>query len=233
MVSIITVVFRARADLPELIGSVLLHKDENTELIVIDGGSEDGTRELLSNYDSDIDYWLSEPDKGIYDAMNKAVAVAQGTFIFHLNAGDRLLSIPTEKLEAAVLNRIDIVAFRVSVDGKEDFRPSRGFALRLNNTLHHQGTFFRREGLPLYDTRYRVFADFDLNQRLAIRGAKIELFDQVVALHMSGGVSAISSRANISEFFAIIVKNYGLPYLPLSWTLCKWQGLRARIKRRS
>jgi glycosyltransferase involved in cell wall biosynthesis len=81
LLSIITVVFRARRDLPDLIDSVLRVKDETTEFIVIDGGSDDGTRELLCQYGSAIDYWVSEPDKGIYDAMNKGIAAAQGTFM--------------------------------------------------------------------------------------------------------------------------------------------------------
>lgn len=229
VLSIITVVFRARPELPELIESVLRLKDDKTEFIVIDGGSDDGTTELLRQYGSAIDYWVSEPDKGIYDAMNKGVAAARGTYIFHLNAGDTLMQIPTQQLEAAASRGVDAAAFRVSVDGKSEFRPSNGFGLRVNNTLHHQGTFYRREGLPLYDTRYRVFADFDVNQRLALRGARIEVFDQVVALHASGGLSDVASQSNISEFFHVIAKNFGRSYLPLAWLLCKWRGLVSRL----
>jgi len=231
LLSIITVVFRARQELPAIIDSVLPLKDEKTEFIVIDGGSEDGTIELLRQYDSVIDYWVSEPDKGIYDAMNKGIAAAQGTFIFHLNAGDRLLHIPTPELEAAALRGVDAAAFRVSVDGKQEFLPTYGFALRLKNTLHHQGTFFRREGLPVYDARYRVFADFDVNQRLALRRARIEIFDQVVALHATGGISDVASRAANSEFFQIIAKNFGRSHLPFAWFLCKWRGLVSRLAR--
>jgi glycosyltransferase involved in cell wall biosynthesis len=231
LLSIITVVFRARRDLPDLIDSVLRVKDETTEFIVIDGGSDDGTRELLCQYGSAIDYWVSEPDKGIYDAMNKGIAAAQGTFIFHLNAGDRIMHIPRPELEAAALQGLDAVAFRVSVDGNEEFRPSYGFSLRLQNTLHHQGTFFRRASVPPYDTRYRVFADFDVNQRLALRGARIEIFSQVVALHATGGISDVASRATNSEFFQIIAKNFGRSHLPLAWLLCKWRGLLRRLAR--
>jgi glycosyltransferase involved in cell wall biosynthesis len=232
LLSIITVVFRAKQDLPDLIESVSCLKDENTEFVVIDGGSDDGTPELLSQYGSVIDYWVSEPDKGIYDAMNKGIAAAQGTFIFHLNAGDKLLHIPTRELEAAAKQGIDAAAFRVSIDGKEEFRPARGFGLRLNNTLHHQGTFYRREGFPGYDIRYSVFADFDVNQRLALRGSRIEVFDQVVALHTTGGISDVNSRSNACEFFQVIVKNFGHTYFPVAWFLCKWRGLVAKLKRK-
>jgi glycosyltransferase involved in cell wall biosynthesis len=229
LVSIITVVFRAQQDLRDLIESVARLKQDNIEFIVIDGGSNDGTLELLQRYDSAIDYWVSEPDKGIYDAMNKGIAAARGTFLFHLNAGDRLLHIPVQELEAAASNSIDIVAFRVLIDAKYEFRPGRGVSLRLKNTLHHQGTFYKREGFPVYEINYRVFADFDANQRLVRRGAKVEIFDQVVATHMGGGLSDLHTKANVAEFFQVIKRNYGWTHLPPAWLICKWRGLRTRL----
>jgi glycosyltransferase involved in cell wall biosynthesis len=229
LVSIITVVFRARQDIPALLESVFRLKDKRIELIVIDGGSDDGTQELLRQYDSIIDYWISEADFGVYDAMNKGIAAARGTFLFHLNAGDRLLSIPYHELEEAASNDIDVAAFRVSINGRHEFKPSHGFALKLANTLHHQGTFFRRAAFPMYDIQYRVFADFDVNQRLALRGAKIALFNQVVAQHMTGGLSDVSTPSTVAEFFNIIRKNYGRRYLPIAWLLCKWRGLNTRL----
>ncbi len=231
LVSIITVVFRAREDLPALIESVARLKRDNVEFIVIDGGSEDGTRELLSQYDSVIDYWVSEPDKGIYDAMNKGIAAARGTFLFHLNAGDRLLHIPVRELEVAGSNGTDVVAFRVSLDDKQEFRPRCGIALRLTNTLHHQGTFYKRNGFPAYNLNYRVFADFDANQRLARSGANIQIFESVVAYHMGDGVSNIQTKATVSEFFQVIEGNYGWTHLPPAWLICKWRGLKTRLSR--
>lgn len=231
LISIITVVFRARQDLPALLESIVQLKDDNTELIVIDGGSDDGTRELLREHESEIDYWISEPDEGIYDAMNKGIAEAQGTFLLHLNAGDRLLYVPVEELKAARKNQTDVAAFRVLLDSVREFRPSSGTILKFNNTLHHQGTFFRRESLPAYDLQYKVFADFDANQRLAKSRAKIEIFDQVVALHSTDGVSSTYSKATISEFFRVIANNQGWHCVPIAWILCKWRGLCSRLER--
>lgn len=231
LVSIITVVFRARNELHYLIESVLCLKNENTEFIVIDGGSEDGTCELLREYESEIDYWVSEPDCGIYDAMNKGIAAARGEFIFHLNAGDRLLCIPTSELKAASDHSADAAAFRVLITGSGEFRPSYTLLLRFNNTLHHQGTFFRRQSLPLYNTKYKVFADFDVNQKLALRGARVDIFDTVVASHATDGVSNIPNRATNAEFFRIIANNYGITHVPIAWVLCKWRGLISRLSR--
>jgi len=230
LVSIVTVVYNAGYDLPDLLQSVFQQKDQNIEFIVIDGGSQDRTVEVLQHHDSEIDYWLSEPDRGIYDAMNKGIAAARGTFILHLNAGDRLLHIPVKELEAAKTRQVDVAAFRVSIDGKHEFRPSRGMALRFNNTLHHQGTFFRKETLLPYDTQHKIFADFDVNQRLALRGARMEIFDQVVSLHTSDGISNVPSSSANAEFFRIIATNYGLRSLPFAWLLCKWRGLNSRLR---
>jgi glycosyltransferase involved in cell wall biosynthesis len=230
LVSIITVVFNARAVLPELLDSVLKLKNSHTELIVVDGGSKDGTVEFLQQHNSSIEYWLSEPDYGIYDAMNKAIAHARGTFLLHLNAGDKLLKIPMEELQVAKEEGLDIVAFRVSLDGRSEFQPRYSVALRFNNTLHHQGTFFRREMFPTYDIAYKIFADFDVNQCLLRSGAQAKIFDAVVALHATDGVSNMRTSAAATEFFQIIAKNYGRRWLPVAWVMCKWRGLMARLR---
>jgi glycosyltransferase involved in cell wall biosynthesis len=229
LVSIITVVFNARPVLPELLNSILRLKNSEVELIVVDGGSKDGTVEFLQQHNSSIDYWLSEPDRGIYDAMNKAIAHARGIFLLHLNAGDELLTIPMEELQRAKEEGLDIVAFHVSLDGRSEFRPSYNMALRFNNTLHHQGTFFRREMLPAYDIDYKVFADFDVNQRLLRAGARTRIFDTVVALHATDGVSNMPTATANTEFFRIIEKNYGRRSLPVAWAMCKWRGLMTKL----
>jgi glycosyltransferase involved in cell wall biosynthesis len=232
LISIITVVFRARQELVPILDSILRLKDQNTEWIVIDGGSKDGTIELLSEHDTQVDYWISEPDRGIYDAMNKGVSKAHGIFLLHLNAGDSLLNLPVAELRVAAERKVDVVACRVLIDGAYEFRPASGIGLRFNNTLHHQGTFFRREGFPAYDLGYKIFADFDVNQKLARRGAKIEILDRIVARHSTDGISSARRASTISEFFRVIATNQGRHYLPAAWFLCKWRGLRARLDSR-
>jgi glycosyltransferase involved in cell wall biosynthesis len=225
-VSIVVVVYQAVSELPDVVDSILRQKDEDVELIVIDGGSKDGTVEYLQANEGNIDYWISEPDRGIYDAMNKAIAKAKGTYLLHLNAGDQLLQIPKRELLEAKEEGIDVAAFRVSIDGRKEFRPSSGLSLRFSNTLHHQGTFFRRETFPLYNLRYRIFADFDVNQKLALRGARIKLYRTVVALHSNDGVSNRASKAVDAEFFGVIRENYGIWPLTFAWIVRRWHGLK-------
>jgi glycosyltransferase involved in cell wall biosynthesis len=228
LVSIITVTFNALASLPDVLESIFPFRGEGVEVIVVDGGSNDGTVLWLQQHEADIDLWLSEPDRGIYDAMNKAIALARGTWLLHLNAGDRLLRIPRKELEQAEREGMDIAAFRVSLDGRREFRSSYGILLAFTNTLHHQGTFYRRSSFPGYNIALRIFADFDVNQRLALAGAKMRSFNQVVAYHGVDGVSNQKKPAAVAEFFSVVRSNYGRSALPISWAICKWQGFKRR-----
>jgi glycosyltransferase involved in cell wall biosynthesis len=228
LVSIITVVYRARGGLEEILENVTNFEGNDFELIVIDGGSDDGTVDVLREWDDKIDYWLSEPDSGIYDAMNKGIAAAHGEYVFHLNAGDTLKSIPSETLALCLKDGVDVAAFRVLIDGKREFCPSNDRKLRVKNTLHHQGTFYRRATLPLYDIQYKVYADFDLNQRVVIKGAKVRIFDNVVAEHSTAGISNTAAAAE-SEHYRIIRKNHGRPYVAVSWVQRKWDGVMVRL----
>src|SRR5450432_3085742 len=95
LVSVVTVVYNGAAQLRSTIESVLGQKRDDIEYIIVDGGSTDGTIDILRGLDDRIDYWISEPDAGIYDAMNKGIHLARGKFVHHLNIGDRLLRIPS------------------------------------------------------------------------------------------------------------------------------------------
>jgi glycosyltransferase involved in cell wall biosynthesis len=228
-VSIITVVYNAKEELSRLLQAVSILEPKVFELIVVDGGSQDGTIELLQDWDDRIDVWISEPDRGIYDAMNKAQCLARGMFLYHLNAGDTLLEMPQRELEQAVRQPVDVVTFRVRVDDNREFRPSYGLMLRIKNTLHHQGTFYRREAFVPYDLRFRVLADFDVNQRLALRGAKVQIFDKIIAHHVSGGTG--DSLHDYGEGSAVVRKNFGPFYVALSYVVNELKGIRIRRQR--
>ena len=229
LVSIIVVVFNARNELHQVLESVFAAQSSDLEIVVIDGGSTDGTVELLETVSPRLAFWISEPDKGIYDAMNKGVAASRGTYVLHLNAGDRLLTLPTEQLRQAKLDGIDVAAFRVSLDGTRLFTPRTGWRLSLNNTWHHQGTFYRRSALPKYNTTYRTFADFDVNQRLLRSNARVRLYDEVIALHSTDGAS--HSRGS-DEVFRIVRNNFGPVRSAGTWLDFKWRALMSRIEAR-
>lgn len=230
LVSIVTVVFRAARELPPLLESILAHRDQDTEWIVIDGGSDDGTLEILRRYEDAIDYWLSEPDSGIYDAMNKGVAAATGHYILHLNAGDRLRKIPRQELEACMSEKIDLASFAVDVEcfGIHRPRPNR-FMSRFALTSHHQGGFYRREGHLGYDTQYPIHADFDLNQRMMIAGKTIRCFHIIVSEMGTGGIS--STRRTYRENYRLIRRNFGLPYVWIAFVWLRVSRIIPPLKR--
>jgi glycosyltransferase involved in cell wall biosynthesis len=223
LVSIVTVVYNAKEELRRLLQDVFTLPRGDFELIIIDGGSNDGTGALLREWDDRIDVWLSEPDRGIYDAMNKAQTYATGEFLLHLNAGDRLLQIPRQELELALEENYDAISFRVSIDDVRDFAPRTGFMLHLKNTLHHQGTFYRRTSMLKYDLSFATLADFDLNQRMGNQGARIKLSDTVVSLHESGGAG--DNLKNYDEHIRIVRKNHGLPTVALSLAVNEAKGI--------
>lgn len=229
LVTIIIVVFNARNELRAVLESIFAAGSSDLEIVVVDGGSSDGTRELLQEMSPRLAHWVSEQDKGIYDAMNKGVIAARGTYVLHLNAGDRLLNLPTERLRSADRDGVDVAGFRVSLDGHRLFTPRTGWRLSLNNTWHHQGTFYRRSRLPRYNTAYLTFADFDVNQRLLRSDARVRLHDEVIASHSTDGVS--HARGS-EEVFQIVRSNFGRVRSAATWLDFKWRALMRRIEAR-
>lgn len=226
LLSIITVVYNGVENIAATIESVLNIKTDKIEYLVIDGGSIDGTEELLCHYDNRLDYWLSEKDAGIYDAMNKGIRLARGRYVYHLNIGDVLLCIPDKLFGDLPLGTAGLAGC-VRIGDNKVHKPSDGLGLRLRNTLHHQGCFYRRNSGFHYDTRYRVFADFDLNQRLIQSGQRFELVDDIVASHDPGGIS--HNFRHFHEVFEIVRTNQGLFWLATSFLYFKLRGLFSRM----
>jgi len=200
--------------LTTLLESISSWRGAALEIIVIDAGSRDGTVDVLREWNSVIDYWVSEPDGGIYDAMNKGVAAASGEYILHLNAGDQLLRLPLEELTSCLTGGVDAACFAVDVAGFGIHRPRTGFMLHFVNTLHHQGTFYRLATHMGYDARYRIYGDFDLNQRMMKTRKRVRLFDLVVSRQVTVGVSG--DRSTDAEQYVLIKRNFGRPYILLA-----------------
>lgn len=229
LVSVIVVAYRDREEVAALIDNIGPFRGPDLELVIIDGGSGDGTLELLLAHNDAVDYWMSEPDSGVYEAMNKGIAVANGEYILHLNAGDRLLLVPTAELAACSLERVDVASFRVQLDGGSVHIPRSSFSMRISNAWHHQGTFYRRSAHLGYDPAYRVFGDFDHNQRMAKEAKSVRIFHRVISSHGSPGLSA--SKTSFCEVFDSIRKNSGVIYVPIAFLHFKIDGIRRRFAR--
>lgn len=189
-VSLVCVTYNAANTLPNLLQSITQNKTDDTELVIIDGGSTDDSLTIIKQNEALIDFWLSEPDKGIYDAMNKAVTYTKGKWIVFLGADDKL----TDGF-ADILNELKdpstIYYGNVLFYGKEFCKVYDDYYLTKLN-ICHQGIFYPKAVFEKYkyDTNYKVYADYHLNLRLWHDTAfKFEHKNHLVAGFTEGGFS--------------------------------------------
>lgn len=225
-ISVITVVYNDKNGIEKTILSVIANKHNGVEYIIIDGKSTDGTIDIIKKYDRNIDKWISEPDKGIYDAMNKGLQYASGKWVIFINVGDTLLRIPQILWE----DKFDLYsAILCPVESERNvIYPSFGWKILYKNTIPHQGAFYNRKEKILYNLNYKVFADYDLNLSLYKTKKKIFIHNEVVAYHSSDGIS--NNKKYAYESYSIVYKRNGLFYLLLSFLHKKIQGIRVRLK---
>ena len=167
LITVITPVFNGGRDLESSILSVLSQKFDYVEYVIIDGGSTDGTLEVVRRYETSIDYWVSEPDKGIYDAMNKGVHLATGRWLCFLGSDDTLC----DSLETVVQfleNDRTVYYGNVFMTGLQRVYDGAFGAWKLSRrNICQQAIFYPRSLFDsyLFDLRYRLLADWELNLR--------------------------------------------------------------------
>src|SRR5690242_10798486 len=167
MVSIITVVYNGKTTLENTILSVINQSYNNLEYIVIDGGSTDGTIDIIKKYESRITYWISESDKGIYDAMNKGLQLVKGNWINFMNSGDRFYSenILSYIFENRYLDGLAYIFGDVefyTADFSFQFK-QRTSSIKLNlNPICHQSIFIKKEFHEPFDLQFKLCADHNL-----------------------------------------------------------------------
>lgn len=203
--SIITINLNKKDGLQKTIDSVVSQTFKDFEWIVIDGGSTDGSKELLEQYTNYFAYWVSEPDKGIYNAMNKGIKVAKGEYLQFLNSGDCLVS-PTILSEVFLGSHNADVLYglmvRNNVGGKmhnmDLMKPNLFWYDFYFGTLNHQSTFIKLhlfEEAGGYDESYVVMADWHFFARvLGLGGASYEFLPIVISVYEGGGFSETSDR---------------------------------------
>ena len=200
-ISIITVSFNAVKTIEQTIKSVITQSYENIEYLIRDGQSTDGTGEIIQKYENTIDYFVSEPDEGIYDAMNKGLRKATGDVIGIINSDDWYEPDVISKI-ARVFKTTDaeLVYGKIGiVNDKGDISISANEPL--NQLWHsmvtpHPSVFVRREIYDKYgvfNTKFRIAADYELMLRFYIAGVKFRYMDMVTVNFRTGGVS--STRA--------------------------------------
>lgn len=226
-ISIVTVVLNGEKYLEQSIQSVISQNHKNLEYILVDGGSQDGTLSIIKRYENFIDYWVSEPDRGIYHAMNKGWSISRGDYIYYLGSDDILVNLPQTALQKAKQQDIKLVYGSVIMGNSQLFNSHYGIMLILRNTLHHQGLFLKNDlQNPPFNERYKFYADFDLNQNLYKQRVKAIKSRSIIALFREDGSSSKRGdreRTKIlkKEAKQIIFSNFGLLGLILSYVIGK------------
>ncbi len=213
-ISIVTVVKNGASLLEETILSVIKNMaTTEIDFIIIDGESTDGTIDIIKKYADYILYWISEPDSGIYDAMNKGwEAAAENSFILFLGAGDKIISLPGNM---SCYRPKDVVYGAVRMGERTTFKPRSDFHLKLYNSLHHQALLVNKalHPAPPFNCSYLVYADFDFNQRLLKCGVHFVYSPGLIGYALPGGVS---DRHCFDETWRIISNNFGFLWATLA-----------------
>lgn len=200
-VTVVTAVLNDAGHIEQTILSVISQTDIEIEYIIVDGGSKDGTLELIGKYKDKISLLISEPDRGVYDAMNKGIKYSTGDFVYFLNSGDVLLNpsilskIKLEELKErnAIIYGNVVVAYG-NIEALEKPRPFFKSKMKFKGIgICHQSMFFPGELIrnEKYDLSYNIAADYDLAYRLWRKGTEFLYKDITIAKYDWGkGISS-------------------------------------------
>ncbi|RZJ57693.1 MAG: glycosyltransferase [Flavobacterium sp.] len=218
--SVITIVYNNVKDIDRTMLSVLNQTYPNIEYIVIDGASSDGTLEKVKQYEQRLSLLVSEPDKGIYDAMNKGLALATGDYVLFMNSGDELYAPDTvaEVFETAASADIYYGETEMYDENWKSLGQRRHCApetfswesFKYGMSISHQAIYIKRALVSPYDLKYKYSSDIDWIIKATKNASSIVNTHMYVAKYLVGGISKKKHFASLKERFRIFTKYYGL-----------------------
>ncbi|MDB5087308.1 MAG: glycosyl transferase [Mucilaginibacter sp.] len=218
--SVITIVYNNVKDIERTILSVLNQTYPNIEYIIIDGKSTDGTLQIIEKYKSRIAKLISEKDGGIYDAMNKGLAIATGDYVIFMNSGDEFFEPTTVQEVFATAPDADIYYGETEMinDERQSLGQRRHAApkqftwrdFKYGMSISHQAIYIRRSLTEPYNRTYQLSADIDWIIRAAKKAKTIVNVNRYVAKYLVGGMSKNKHRQSLQERFNIMKQYYGL-----------------------
>lgn len=239
--SVITVTRNAEAVLEDTLRSVEEQVYVRVELIIVDGASTDGTMGIVRRHAASLACVVSEPDGGLYDAMNKAMRLATGDYLVFLNAGDRFHSpfslsgivrgLPLDGLPDVVYGDTALIDGRGRPLGMRRLRPPRRLTWRsfcMGMLVCHQSFYVRRALAEPYDLRYRCSADFDWCVRMLKKARTVHNSCLTLSDFRVGGLTSQRRRQSLAERFRIMCRWYGLP---VTLACHAWFAVRLLVRR--
>ena len=231
LVTVITVCYNAREMLLRTMNSVWAQTYKHVEYVIVDGASTDGTLELLEEYGGRIDHWVSESDKGIYDAMNKGVSMAKGKWVIFMNAGDCFADNHVVENVFSVPRQADVIYGDVVKGGVVKKASSPRNAHRM--FFCHQCVFVKIESLKAFpfDISHKMSADFKQMKQLWLAGKQFLQLDFPIADFDVQGVSNTNRAVGLWDNICVIREVDScleqlrlLPRLYFVWLSCRLRG---------
>lgn len=211
--SIITVSYNSVDTIERTIQSVLKQSYQNIEYIIIDGLSTDGTQQIIEKYKDRIAYYISEKDDGLYDAMNKGIQIATGEIIGIINSDDWYAeSVIEDVVDYFLQSEADLIYGKI-INVLQDKEVQENWQIPLDHMWYemavpHPSVFVKKkiyEQLGIFNTAYKLAADYELLLRFYSKKVKFNYFDKVIAYFRSGGVSETRRKESIDEVYNISV----------------------------
>lgn len=220
--SVITVCYNAEATLEDTIQSVISQTYHHVEYIIVDGASKDRTMDIVNRYRDRIAVVVSEPDKGLYDAMNKGIRLATGDYLCFLNAGD---SFHEDDTLQQMVHSIHTLQLPDVLYGETELVDHEGHFLRMRRLqaperltwksfrqgmlVCHQAFFPRRDLVMPYDLRYRFSADFDWCIKIMKKSKVLHNTHLTLIDYLAEGMTTRNHQASLKERFLIMARHYG------------------------
>jgi len=221
-ISVITIAYNNKEGLEKTIKSVIAQTSKDFEYIIIDGNSDDGSKEILKRYSNKIDYWISEPDHGIYNAMNKGIRASNGEYLIFLNSGDEFYTDQSLEKAFPYLSDADIVYGDLQIVNKQDifikkYNDSLSFHYFYIESLPHPSTFIKKtafEKVGLYDETLKIVADWEwFLEAIVFKQCSFKYIPIIVSTFYLDGVSSINNkevqkeRNRVLDKYSYIVKD--------------------------
>lgn len=226
-VSIITIVFNNRDNFIKTLNSVKKQDYPDIEYIIVDGGSKDGTLDVIKQNENIISKWISEPDRGIYDAMNKGIKMATGEYLWFLNGGDSIYSESTLSEVFTSGDNADVYygdTELVDDEGKSFGRrklktPPDNLSWRNmidGMVITHQSLIIKKSVVTDYDLKYRHCADIDWTIKVLKSSKTIINTKKIISSFLLGGYSRKNTISSLMERIKILSRHFNIFYVLLN-----------------